>query len=73
MRLLHCHIWEEMSRFFTPPKTGPCKFSNLDPSELEKLVWGFITIELRCRQCGDIKIVSGIGNTGGKNERVSKD
>lgn len=63
MSLFHLHKWVEVSRTFTPsPLVEGYHAKGLSSDELERALYGFTTIELRCAKCGDLKHVRVIGD-----------
>lgn len=51
------HIWDEVGRTFTAPSFGSFKATGLSAIEMLYFQFGITNIELRCRECGDIKII----------------
>lgn len=50
-----CHKWTEVSRTITPKAPGGTRFKNVDEEIMYDATFGFTTIELRCKDCGDLK------------------
>lgn len=57
----HEHQWDERGRTYIPPTDRVARASNLTVELMEKLTYGLTNVELVCRICGDVKIVSAVG------------
>ena len=53
--------WVEVRRVFSPPNTN-MKVSGLYAGDLERIVYGVTSIELRNSKNGDIKFIEQIGD-----------
>jgi len=65
MRLFHKHRWEEISRRFTAGVQLPKRVHNPNDETarvLEKIIFGFTVIELKCNECGELKHTIVIGD-----------
>ena len=64
MRLFHRHKWEEISRHYTPGvKLSNINNLNDDTADvLERIIFGFTVIELKCNECGELNHVIVIGD-----------
>lgn len=60
----HQHHWIEQSRHFTGP-AGLSSVARGDSETIERLVWGYTVVVLRCQACGDLKAVGIKGNACG--------
>lgn len=57
----HVHIWQEVQRNFVPPAYG-FKGEGIPHDTGLKVLFGFTTIELRCKTCFDVKFVEAQGD-----------
>ena len=62
-KMFHRHKWEEISRHYTPGvKVHNITNVNDDTADvLEKIIFGFTTVELKCNECGKLDHVIIIG------------
>lgn len=58
----HVHHLEEVARHFTPPLTNVKRLAGVGDELIQKTLFGITTIELRCRDCGDVKRTELIGD-----------
>jgi hypothetical protein len=49
------HKWEERSAIFTSPYDGGFKLSGFVGDTPERMMFGFTTILLQCKKCGNLK------------------
>jgi hypothetical protein len=55
MSLFHRHHWIVTSKTFNGPMLGKMKSEGCYPEDfLERLLFGFTIITLRCLECGDL-------------------
>ncbi len=60
--MFHRHKWREIQRVYSPPRLEGVTSLEIPSREIfERIVHGFMTIELRCEECGDLKIVTTLG------------
>lgn len=54
MKKRHEHQWVEIVRIYVPPIQNITNFKSSDPDQLDRILFGVTSIELRCPYCGDI-------------------
>lgn len=54
MALFHTHQWEEMWRFFNKPKAA-VESDNMPLDMASKVLFGFTLVEMKCKNCGELK------------------
>lgn len=57
MGLFHRHHWREAGRTYTPPKGKWKTEGGLSEEMLQVLLQGVTNIELRCEECGDVRVI----------------
>lgn len=55
MGLFHQHRWERISATYVQSSVLPTKVSRADEDWLDRVLFGFTVVVLRCRECGDEK------------------
>lgn len=60
MSIFHQHIWEVQSETYTP-RAGSFESARIDTELLEKMMFGFTTIRMKCKTCGEIATKTIIG------------
>jgi len=62
--MFHRHKWEEISRHYTPGVQLQRVSNPYDETArvLEKIIFGFTVIELKCNECGELNHVILIGD-----------
>ena len=62
MTLGHSHTWLEVRRSYSPPLWGSKWQGNLTVEFSKMIAFGITSIELRCADCGDIKVTEAVGD-----------
>lgn len=59
--MFHTHSWVEVRRSFSPPAFS-FKSESINEDSLRRLTSGFTTVELKCKECGDLKSTEMFGD-----------
>lgn len=72
MSLFHTHKWEEEARWYNPPYTRAFEATRASEEMMQKIMFGFTSVEIRCSLCGDMKCVELHGDSAKPKDLVTK-